>query len=127
MSKIFNTRKLNDMSNPKFTMAMAMLESFGVPTGAVVKIIPLIKCLDGISENIVTAENGRQGWFYSSGWNNSYHAADYSPKVVVWAVGAHKLRRCNRLTRLARSWLADKETTDTTTARMAARQLVRAE
>lgn len=88
----------------------------GVPYGAFFRIAELAKCVTGVSD--FASGDSRRGWYYTSDWN---------PCLVAWARGPHKMRQANRQLRAARRWLAEKVAQDPITARMAARQLVRAE
>lgn len=78
------------------------------------------------AETSYTHPNGRRGWVYSHGWDGSFHDAHYTPHVIAWATGAHKMRHVRKMKRAAQlAMKSDGPRYDPTKARADARKLVR--
>lgn len=95
-----------------------------VPKGSFIIFQP-VSLMKGYGESEEIERKPREGFFYSSGWNGSYHDAYHFPMLIAWANGAHKMRRARRMMRAARAWYETQEKKDSAEARFEARRQVR--
>lgn len=95
-----------------------------VPKGSFMVFYP-ISLIKGMGEVKEIEKRPREGFFYSSGWNGSYHDSYNSPMLIAWARGPHKMRRARRMMRAARAWYETQEKKDSAEARFEARRQVR--
>jgi hypothetical protein len=85
----------------------------------------LVQIVAGIDNFEYTDPSGKCGWGYTSGWNNSYHDAQYYPKLYAWGKGKKKFKLANKMMQQARAWYAAQKTHDPCTARYQARTQIR--
>lgn len=98
------------------------LDTMAVPLGAVV-VITDAKLVCGVKRQ--GEETSRWGWFYTEGWDGSYHDGHWYPRLVAWAAGPHRLGRARRAMKKARAWYETQPKTDTAVFRFKTRMMVR--
>ncbi len=120
----FRKKAIEDFQEGGMSMAVRKEIERLVPKGSFIVSCP-ISILKDINEVKEIERKPREGFFYSAGWSGSYHDAHYTPVLVAWARGSHKMRRARHMMREARAWYESMEKKDSAQARFEARRQVR--